>query len=84
MTYPIPSEVERAWTAVEAAHNEKLHWIVYATLIATSAQNLNLYASLAGVDPQTWMLERIATAREDAQAQFPIDLAPFTDGQVAA
>lgn len=84
MTYRIPSEVERAWTAVEAAHNEKLHWIVYATRIEASVKNLNLYASLAGVDPQTWMAERIRVAREEAQAQFPINLAPFVDGQVAA
>lgn len=78
-------DIERAWAAVEAAHNQKLHWIVFATMIATSAENLNLYSKIAGIDPQTWMLERIKAARVEAQAQFPIDLAPFeADGQVAA
>jgi hypothetical protein len=85
MTYPIPSPTDRAWAAAEAAHNEKLHWVVYATLIATHAENMLWAAAVAGVDPQTWMLEQIRAARVEAQAQFPINLAPFaTDESVAA
>jgi hypothetical protein len=85
MTHPIPTEADRANAAADRARNEANHWIVYATKIAASAEMLNWAAALAGTDAQTWMLERIKAARVEAQAQYPIDLAPSeVDGQVAA
>jgi hypothetical protein len=85
VTHPIPTDTDRAHAAADRARNEANHWTVYATKIAASAGMLNWAAALAGTDAQTWMLERIKAARVEAQAQYPIDLAPFeVEREVAA